>query len=247
QPNSTAKITNVAPGEADTDAVNMSQLKQQTAAATTEVTGTGAAEVTKVTGADGQNIYNVHVDKLMTVKPVDANTTSARGGDGKYYNAGDIAGKTFVSDGQGGGSWYNASDVDAKTGKPLTGKKPLDDQPIALNQSKLKNSVVNPNGDGATIVDNVKSGIGGEVKDTSGKNTFIDNINKVGKKSNDGTAAPDAISENTVVNAGDLKNLADTPLFFQGDVSSATGTNNTFSRKLSEKVSIVGEVKDGLA
>src|SRR5699024_1100694 len=95
--------------------------------------------------------------------------------------------------------------------------------------------------------DNVKSGIGGEVKDTSGKNTFIDNINKVGKKSNDGTAAPDAISENTVVNAGDLKNLADTPLFFQGDVSSATGTNNTFSRKLSEKVSIVGEVKDGLA
>ncbi|MFU2055625.1 hypothetical protein ACLRAA_12025, partial [Gallibacterium anatis] len=43
QPNSTAKITNVAPGEADTDAVNMSQLKQQTAAATTEVTGTGAA------------------------------------------------------------------------------------------------------------------------------------------------------------------------------------------------------------
>ncbi|MFU2143676.1 YadA-like family protein [Gallibacterium anatis] len=228
------------------NAVNVDDLRTIGKAATTEVTGTGAAEVTKVTGADGQNIYNVHVDKLMTVKPVDANTNIARGGDGKYYNAGDIAGKTFVSDGNGGGSWYNASDVDAKTGKPLTDKTPLDDQPIALDQSKLKNSVVNPNGDDATIVDNVKSGIGGKVKDTSGKNTFIDNINKVGKKSDDGTAAPDAISENTVVNAGDLKNLADTPLFFQGDVSSATGTNNTFSRKLSEKVSIVGEVKDGL-
>ncbi|KGQ47365.1 hypothetical protein JL04_10425 [Gallibacterium anatis] len=226
----------------DTNAVNVGDLKQVAAAAKTEVTGSGAAEVTKVTGADGQNIYNVHVDKLMTVKPVDANTNIARGGDGKYYNAGDIAGKTFVSDGNGGGSWYNASDVDAKTGKPLTDKTPLDDQPIALEQSKLKNSVVNPNGDGATIVDNVKSGIGGEVKDTSGKNTFIDNINKVGKPASEG-----GIDKTTVVNAGDLKNLADTPLFFQGDVSSATGTNNTFSRKLSEKVSIVGEVKHGLA
>ncbi|MFU2131098.1 YadA-like family protein [Gallibacterium anatis] len=223
------------------NAVNVDDLRTLGKAATTEVTGTGAAEVTKVTGADGQNIYNVHVDKLMTVKPVDANTTIARGGDGKYYNADNIAGKTFVSDGNGGGSWYNASDVDAKTGKPLKDKSPLAEQPIALDQSKLKNSVVNPNGDGATIVDNVKSGIGGEVKDTSGKNTFIKKLEKVG-----GTGEG-AIDKTTVVNAGDLKNLADTPLFFQGDVSSATGTNNTFSRKLSEKVSIVGEVKDGLA
>ena len=146
----------------------------------------------------------------MTVKPVDPKANITRGGDGKYYNKDDIAGKTFVSDGNGGGSWYNASDVDAKTGKPLEGKSALAKQPIALDQSKLKNSVVNPNGDGATIVDNVKSGIGGEVKDTSGKNTFIDNINKVGKKSDDGTVAPDAISENTVVNAKDLKNVVDT-------------------------------------
>ncbi|MDK9560581.1 YadA-like family protein [Gallibacterium anatis] len=238
QPNSTAKITNVAPGEADTDAVNMSQLKQKAAAATTEVTGTGAAEVTKVTGANGQNIYNVHVDKLMTVKAVDSATQVARGGDGKYYNADDIAGKTFVPSEN---KWYNTADVDATTGKPLEGKSALANQPLALDQSKLKNSVVNPNGDDATIVDNVKSGIGGEVKDTSGKNTFIKKLEKVG-----GTGEG-AIDKTTVVNAGDLKNLADTPLFFSGDVSSATGTNNTFSRKLSEKVSIVGEVKHGLA
>ncbi|KGQ48378.1 hypothetical protein JL12_09470 [Gallibacterium anatis 10672-6] len=222
------------------NAVNVDDLRTMGKAATTEVTGTGAAEVTKVTGANGQNIYNVHVDKLMTVKPVDPKANITRGGDGKYYNADNIAGKTFVSDGNGGGSWYNASDVDAKTGKPLKDKSPLAEQPIALDQSKLKNSVVNPNGDGATIVDNVKSGIGGEVKDTSGKNTFIKKLEKVG-----GTGEG-AIDKTTVVNAGDLKNLADTPLFFQGDVSSATGTNNTFSRKLSEKVSIVGEVKDGL-
>ncbi|MEJ9296765.1 hypothetical protein P9107_12585, partial [Gallibacterium anatis] len=120
--------------------------------------------------------YNVHVDKLMTVKPVDANTNIARGGDGKYYNTDDIKDKTFVPSEN---KWYNTVDVDATTGKPLEGKSALANQPIALDQSKLKNSVVNPNGDGATIVDNVKSGIGGEAKDTSGKNTFIDNINKV--------------------------------------------------------------------
>ncbi|WP_230589805.1 YadA-like family protein [Gallibacterium anatis] len=217
------------------NAVNVDDLRTLGKAATTEVTGTGAAEVTKVTGANGQNIYNVHVDKLMTVKPVDPKANITRGGDGKYYNKDDIAGKTFVSDGNGGGSWYNASDVDAKTGKPLEGKSALAKQPIALDQSKLKNSVVNPNGDGATIVDNVKSGIGGEVKDTSGKNTFIDNINKVGKKSDDGTAAPDAISENTVVNAKDLKNVVDTG--FKLNTSGHNGDAQTV--KIGETIKVV--------
>ncbi|MFU2055606.1 hypothetical protein ACLRAA_11900, partial [Gallibacterium anatis] len=155
-------------------------------------------EVTKVTGANGQNIYNVHVDKLMTVKAVDSATQVARGGDGKYYNADDIAGKTFVPSEN---KWYNTADVDATTGKPLEGKSALANQPLALDQSKLKNSVVNPNGDGATIVDNVKSGIGGKVDDPEHehKNTFIDNINKVGKPANEG-----GIDKTTVVNAGDL-------------------------------------------
>ncbi|WP_409025629.1 YadA-like family protein [Gallibacterium anatis] len=252
-PSKTAKITNVAPGEADTDAVNMSQLKQKAAAATTEVTGTGAAEVTKVTGANGQNIYNVHVDKLMTVKAVDSATQVARGSDGKYYNADDIAGKTFVPSEN---KWYNTADVDATTGKPLEGKSALANQPLALDQSKLKNSVVNPNGDGATIVDNVKSGIGGEagngiqngttIDGTTGNNTFIKNLDKVGKPASEG-----GIDKTTVVNAGDLKNLADTPLFFSGDsadgVAAADGTDkNTFARKLSQETKIVGGVDLGL-
>ncbi|MGY6773093.1 YadA-like family protein [Gallibacterium sp. ZY190522] len=259
------KITNVAPGVGDNDAVNMSQLKTLSAGSKTEVTGTGAAEVTKVTGANGQNIYNVHVDKLMTVKPVDANSTIARGGDGKYYNAGDIAGKTFVSDGQGGGSWYDANDVDQATGKPkteddgITPKQPLADQPQAVDQNTLKNSVVNPNGNGPTVLDNVKSGIGGDagngikngstIDGTTGNNTFIETLDKVGKPANEG-----GIDKTTVVNAGDLKNLADTPLFFSGDsadgVVAADGTDkNTFSRKLSQETKIVGgvnlELQDG--
>ncbi|MEH8130949.1 YadA-like family protein [Gallibacterium anatis] len=224
------------------NAVNVDDLRTMGKAATTEVTGTGAAEVTKVTGANGQNIYNVHVDKLMTVKPVDSATKVARGGDGKYYDADDIKDKTFVPSEN---KWYNTADVDATTGKPLEGKSALAKQPIALDQSKLKNSVVNPNGDGATIVDNVKSGIGGEVKDTSGKNTFIENLDKVGKPANEG-----GIDKTTVVNAGDLKNLADTPLFFSGDAADdkeyngVKNTKNTFGRKLSEEAKIVGGQTD---
>ncbi|MEZ7688780.1 ESPR-type extended signal peptide-containing protein, partial [Neisseria sp. 20925_1_37] len=54
------KITNVAPGTDDTDAVNYSQLKQQSAAARTEVAaGTNIKDVVKTTGANGQDIYTV--------------------------------------------------------------------------------------------------------------------------------------------------------------------------------------------
>ncbi len=253
------------------NAVNVDDLRTMGKAATTEVTGTGAAEVTKVTGADGQNIYNVHVDKLMTVKPVDANTTIARGGDGKYYNKDDIAGKTFVSDGNGGGSWYNASDVDAKTGKPLEGKSALAKQPIALDQSKLKNSVVNPNGDGATIVDNVKSvfdsNIGNgadigsnvdEIKDGSvisntGSNQFINDLTKLNDQVDPNAtdagaekirAKKDEEKLNSVSTVRDLQKVALTPLFFEGDVAQDKKTANTFDRKLSEKTKIVGGQKD---
>ncbi len=65
-------------------------------------------------------------------------------------------------------------------------------------------------GGNKTITD-VASGIGGEVKDSShnNANTFLENVNKIGKKDGDQPAA-DAISENVVVNAKDLKNLVDT-------------------------------------
>ncbi|MBF4102325.1 hypothetical protein INT80_03270 [Gallibacterium anatis] len=73
------------------------------------------------------------------------------------------------------------------------------------------------------------------MKDTSGKNTFIDNINKVGKKSDDGTVAPDAISENTVVNAKDLKNVVDTG--FKLNTSGHSGDAQTV--KIGETIKVV--------
>ena len=55
------KITNVAAGTDDTDAVNYSQLKQQSASARTEVAaGTNIKDVVKTTGANGQDVYTVN-------------------------------------------------------------------------------------------------------------------------------------------------------------------------------------------
>ena len=55
------KITNVTAGTDDADAVNYSQLKQQSAAARTEVAaGTNIKDVVKTTGANGQDIYTVN-------------------------------------------------------------------------------------------------------------------------------------------------------------------------------------------
>ncbi|HHX2528080.1 TPA: ESPR-type extended signal peptide-containing protein, partial [Neisseria subflava] len=55
------KITNVAAGTDDTDAVNYSQLKQQSAAARTEVAaGTNIKDVVKGVGNKGQDVYTVN-------------------------------------------------------------------------------------------------------------------------------------------------------------------------------------------
>ncbi|HHX2528123.1 TPA: hypothetical protein ACU8BY_002123, partial [Neisseria subflava] len=81
------KITNVAAGTDDTDAVNYSQLKRQSAAARTEVAaGTNIKDVVKTTGANGQDIYTVNAkgttasagsDKLtVTAAAADANNVT---------------------------------------------------------------------------------------------------------------------------------------------------------------------------
>ena len=55
------KITNVAAGSDDTDAVNYSQLKQQSAAARTEVrAGTNIKDVVKTVDTNGQDVYTVN-------------------------------------------------------------------------------------------------------------------------------------------------------------------------------------------
>ena len=69
-----SKITNVAPGTDDTDAVNVKQLKS----AKTEVKAGDNVTVDKTIGADGQNIYTVNA-KATNLGDAELNYT-ANGG-----------------------------------------------------------------------------------------------------------------------------------------------------------------------
>ena len=61
------KITNVAAGEADTDAVNVSQLKKAAASATTKVADGKNTTVTSETNADGSKTYHVNLNDDITL------------------------------------------------------------------------------------------------------------------------------------------------------------------------------------
>src|SRR5699024_2230890 len=188
------KITNVAPGVDDTDAVNMSQLKQKAAAATTEVTGTGAAEVTKVTGADGQNIYNVHVERFMQVAETDVEGNKVvKAADNHYYKEADIKDKTYID-----GKWYNNTDIKDKTkigdkwysnteitdGKANPDATELTVQATAPNKAVgLQNNLVNPNDNTPTRLSNLASALSGEVGNGANTedNSAINGSDKNGK------------------------------------------------------------------
>ena len=70
------KITNVAAGTDDTDAVNVSQLKQAAAASKTEVVQGKNIVVTQKTGDNGQTVYEVATDKDLDVDSVKAGDTA---------------------------------------------------------------------------------------------------------------------------------------------------------------------------
>ncbi|WP_239493913.1 YadA-like family protein [Mannheimia varigena] len=86
------KITGVKAGEADTDAVNVSQLNQKTAAAKTEVKGSGLATVgAPKTGDNGQTIYTVDVAKADAPTVTRGNVAVKESDENKVMTAGDVA------------------------------------------------------------------------------------------------------------------------------------------------------------
>ncbi|MCW9718802.1 YadA-like family protein [Avibacterium sp. 21-599] len=106
----------------------------------------------------------------------------------------------------------------------------------SVNKENVVASMQNANGStkAPTTLANIASGIGGNVgngagsantlNQTAGTNSFIDNLAK---------ATDNTLNQASTV--GDLKNLADTPMFFSGD-----NANKTFARKLSQEVKIQG-------
>ena len=76
------KITNVAAGEADTDAVNVSQLKKAAASATTKVADGKNTTVTSETNADGSKTYHVNLNDDITLGTGPSKQISIKGTEG---------------------------------------------------------------------------------------------------------------------------------------------------------------------
>ena len=76
------KITNVAAGEADTDAVNFSQLKKAAAGATTKVADGKNTTVTFETNRDGSKTYHVNLNDDITLGTDSSKQISIKGSEG---------------------------------------------------------------------------------------------------------------------------------------------------------------------
>ncbi|UUM27684.1 ESPR-type extended signal peptide-containing protein [Acinetobacter colistiniresistens] len=122
-------ITNVGPGVNNTDAVNKGQLDNAAAAAKTEVTEGKNITVTKTTGTDGQDIYNV-----ATKDSVDFNNVTVGGVDGVR-----IDGATGKISGVAAGD-VTATSTEAINGSQLAGTAK------SVSDALGGGSVVNPDG-----------------------------------------------------------------------------------------------------
>ncbi|WP_416359774.1 ESPR-type extended signal peptide-containing protein [Acinetobacter colistiniresistens] len=122
-------ITNVGAGINDTDAVNKGQLDDAAAAAKTEVTEGKNITVTKSTGADGQDIYNV-----ATANDVDFNNVTVGGANGVR-----IDGTTGKISGVAAGD-VNPTSTDAINGSQLAGTAK------SVSDALGGGSTVNPDG-----------------------------------------------------------------------------------------------------
>ncbi|NOL49619.1 YadA-like family protein [Pelistega europaea] len=221
---------------AKNSAVNVNDLYQASqeaskaaAAAKTIVKGAGAAVVSKTTGEQGQDIYEVKVEQTTAYVDAEGNKL-VKGADGKWHKEEDLKGMAYIPSGVEGqpGTWMKVGDNGALT----TADAPAPATPVSVK-------LVNADGTTATATQlgNVASAIGGKTNDGR-ENTFIANLNKVGKKDeNDPTKpATDAIDSNAAVTTQDLKNLADSGFKLQ---TSGNGDKPAQTIKLGDTIQVV--------
>ncbi|ENX52519.1 hypothetical protein F902_04270, partial [Acinetobacter higginsii] len=122
-------ISNVGAGVDDTDAVNKGQLDKAAAAAKTEVTQGKNITVSKTTGADGQDIYNV-----ATADNVDFNNVTVGGANG--VNIDGATGKI---------SGVTAGEVSATSDEAINGSQ-LAGTAKSVSDALGGGSTVNPDG-----------------------------------------------------------------------------------------------------
>lgn len=267
------KITKVGAGdisENSTDAINGGQLYQYqqatntaVAQARTQVTGTGAAIVTKTT-TDGRDSYNVHVEETMAFTNADGDKL-IKGADGKWYKPTDIAGKvydatskTWKQVGDDGSLQDLAQQPPAEMIKGADGKwyKPDDIKGLVYNDGAWKKvgedgsmqevtppTATSPSlrlvdADGGTNntikLENLASAIAGKVgDDTETTNGNNSFINNLRT-----VGEPNGITPNAAVTTQDLRNLADTGFKLQTS-GGMTAKQAATTVKLGDTVQVV--------
>ncbi|ENV09129.1 hypothetical protein F966_01776 [Acinetobacter higginsii] len=103
-------ITNVSAGVDDTDAVNKGQLDDAAAASKTEVTEGKNVTVTKTTGADGQDIYNVATKDDVSFDSVQVGDVNIDGTTGKISGVADGTVAAGSTEAINGGQLHGVAD-----------------------------------------------------------------------------------------------------------------------------------------
>ena len=218
-----ARITNVGDPTADGDAVNKKYLtdniSKAQAAATTAVTGTGAALVTKTQSTDGHYTYNVHVDQTTAYVDKDGNKLTKYGN--AYYTDAAVAGKTYVN-----GNWYNSTDI-GTDGQPTSSAQPLtgDDVPTSSNVA------------GTNLVNQAN----GSTTNTVKLGNITSNLDTTNPTTSTNGLLTTTTGLNNAVTLQDLQTVALAGLNFQGN------DEVNVNRALSQTLTIKGDGVDATA
>ena len=234
-------ITNVAAGQAPTDAVNVSQLKDAAAAATTEVKaadGDKNVSVTSTTADDGHTVYSVGVSRDLDVDSV---TLAHADGSSTLLNADGLSFKDAM--GTATGPSITAGGIDAgnlKVTNVADGEISATSKD-AVNGSQLYNlgnNVTNIFGGNATYNGDqiVWNNIGG-----TGQNTIDDAIKYVNDQASNANQGWNVATDSgtaSTVKPGDTVNI-------NGDKNSGvtvTNDGNNITVGLSDKVNVGDKV-----
>ncbi len=233
------RITNVAAGTADTDAVNYGQLKNISAVAKTEVkAGTNITSVEKTTGDNGQDIYTVN-----------AKDTTYTAGNGISISGENNAIAVKLKEGE------NNLEV---TAAGLALKKALTVDSVKAGDTTVNNAGVTIGaGTSSVILSNSNVSMGGQqIHDVAAGTENTDAVN-VGQLNKVSTAAKTEVKAGTNItsvekttgdNGQDIYtvNAKDTT-YTAGNGISISGENNAIAVKLKEGENNLEVTADGLA
>ncbi len=256
------RITNLAAGSADTDAVNVSQLKAL-ADARSKVAGSGLASVSSATDSAGATTYTVNVARAAAPTVTRGNVAVAAADAGKVMTAGDVAaainnsektssvvaGSTAVSVSAGSEDAAGNTQYTVDLGTAAKASLGKADSALQNIRSGSPNLSVAKNGDTVTVGMSITPAFtsvttgdtvlnsGGLTIAPAGKTPVVlnsDGLNNGSNKITNVAAGNISAASTDAVNGSQLYALGEKPLTFTGDSGSVR-------RKLGETLVVKGD------